>query len=426
MSGCPDVAFGLSCSRLTGWTEVYAETMPIPSGATDMDVHVDTITVSGFSGSCGAAVQCFDAGGATLFSGVIGLTFATRATTAGAHTGLFAIPAGGVELKFSILVTPFSGTGAFTFDVTGHVSWDGACDPTAVCAYGTQSQVWVTPTVIITGTVIELVTAFYGAPWLGFLFNGIIGVALSPRNLCAGLPPAVPSAFGGVSSGGYPVSPTLTDIVQFFEALAWPVICECKPATGGGPDPTPPDLIVTVAPVTDSGPPIGGGGGTPGGGGTGGTGSPPLPVPVPVVCDGLDLCASINNLQAMLVAIAGNLAQTRADVQLIQRQAVPFAYIRGTAHAELIDVGELEVADLVGVAVSFPTKPGYLGLRVGLPDANLYLGWLTLGTADGWTRSMHLIADPTLLCPIGGEITRIGYSLQPGVVATVTELIREP
>jgi hypothetical protein len=112
---------------------------------------------------------------------------------------------------------------------------------------------------------------------------------------------------------------------------------------------------------------------------------------------------------------------------LVQRQAAPFAYVYGTNHTALSGSGELTVADLVGVSVEVTTNPGYTGLVVGDPDALFGVGYVTLGTADGWTATRNIDHAGTLLLPVSaGVFTKIGYSLNPGVIVSIRELVREP
>jgi hypothetical protein len=114
-------------------------------------------------------------------------------------------------------------------------------------------------------------------------------------------------------------------------------------------------------------------------------------------------------------------------VQLIQRQAVPFAFIDGTVHSGLSGDGELTVSvPLIGIRVDLLTIPSRAGLRVGDPDAHFDIGRVSLGDADGWFGTRVLDTDGLIWQPRwSGAVTRIGYALTPGVVADITEMRRE-
>jgi hypothetical protein len=113
-------------------------------------------------------------------------------------------------------------------------------------------------------------------------------------------------------------------------------------------------------------------------------------------------------------------------VTLIQRQTSPFAYIRGTVHAGLSGDGEIAVQGLIGALVTMTTQPNYLGRQDGHPDEYFDVGWINWGTADGFDRRIPLHISPQISLPEqAGLYTRIGYSLEPGVVVSIQELRRE-
>jgi len=63
----------------------------------------------------------------------------------------------------------------------------------------------------------------------------------------------------------------------------------------------------------------------------------------------------------------------------------------------------------------------------GSPDEHFDLGFLTFGTPDGYPTSIRIDHNPQLALPARcGAYTDLAYTLHPGVVATITELRREP
>jgi len=114
-------------------------------------------------------------------------------------------------------------------------------------------------------------------------------------------------------------------------------------------------------------------------------------------------------------------------VTVIQRQAAPFAYVYGSNHTTLTGHGSISVSGLLGVSVDVTTLPSSYGRATGTPEALFDLGYVTLGTADGYEKSRRIDADGTLFLPShAGVYTTIGYTLSPAVEVSIRELVREP
>lgn len=113
-------------------------------------------------------------------------------------------------------------------------------------------------------------------------------------------------------------------------------------------------------------------------------------------------------------------------VKLIQRQAVPFAYVPGTVHTGLSGSGVLSISGLLGAKVNLTTIPAHLG-RTGTAPTELFeAGFITWGTADGYPQSVRLEHAQQISLPSRcSAFTDLAYDLAPGVVATITELKRE-
>jgi len=121
------------------------------------------------------------------------------------------------------------------------------------------------------------------------------------------------------------------------------------------------------------------------------------------------------------------LEQILSMVTLVQRQSAPFAYVYGANHTALSGDGEITVFGLIGVSVDVTTLPSYYGSADGSPVKHFGLGYVQLGTADGYDHSRQVDFDGTLMIPpVAGAFTKIGYSLSPGVVVSIRELVREP
>lgn len=126
-------------------------------------------------------------------------------------------------------------------------------------------------------------------------------------------------------------------------------------------------------------------------------------------------------------ALIGFLSRIEDLVTLLQRQAAPFAYVHGPAHSGLTGSGHVAIQGVLGVKIDLTTVPGYTGLQAGDPDTIYEAGWVNFGGSDGYSARTVLHTTPQLIFPnLAGQYTTFGYTLNPGVVATVTELIREP
>jgi len=121
------------------------------------------------------------------------------------------------------------------------------------------------------------------------------------------------------------------------------------------------------------------------------------------------------------------LTRLQQAVELIQRQAVPFSYVYGDNHAGLSGDGEISVQGLIGVSVDVTTLPASYGRASGTPERLFDVGFVTLGTDDGWSSTRRIDSDGALVLPgAAGVFTRVGYSLAPGVQVAIRELVREP
>lgn len=125
--------------------------------------------------------------------------------------------------------------------------------------------------------------------------------------------------------------------------------------------------------------------------------------------------------------MTGMLTQILNYVTLIQRQAVPFGYVLGTAHTALSGAGALSISGLLGVKVSVTTLPSSYGVAGTSPPEHFDLGFVTFGTPDGFPSAFRLTRNPQTMMPARCSVyTDLDYDLAPGVVVTITELRREP
>jgi hypothetical protein len=114
-------------------------------------------------------------------------------------------------------------------------------------------------------------------------------------------------------------------------------------------------------------------------------------------------------------------------VTLIQRQAVPFSYLPSTTHPTLSGAGSFDISGLIGASIQVTTLPTPIGREGSAPTEYFDMGFITFGTPDGYPQSYRLERDNQVMFPARcGLFTTLAYDLHPGVVVTITELVREP
>lgn len=121
------------------------------------------------------------------------------------------------------------------------------------------------------------------------------------------------------------------------------------------------------------------------------------------------------------------LRQVWSQVNLLQRQLVPFAYISGTAHSGLSGNGTLAIQGLLGLKFTITTLPTGAQAEQNSPPYYFSLGWVSLQDANGFIEEVRIHASTQVWLPrIASDATIVGYSFVPGTVVTITELQREP
>lgn len=125
--------------------------------------------------------------------------------------------------------------------------------------------------------------------------------------------------------------------------------------------------------------------------------------------------------------LTGMVTRILEYVTLIQRQSVPFGYVSSTAHTALSGAGAISISGLLGVKVAVTTLPTSYGVAGTSPPEHFDLGFVTFGTADGFPSAFRLTRNPQVMMPARCSVyTDVDYDLAPGVVVTITELVREP
>lgn len=115
------------------------------------------------------------------------------------------------------------------------------------------------------------------------------------------------------------------------------------------------------------------------------------------------------------------------NVELLQRQLIPFAFITGASHS-ISGSGEIALSHpIVGIDLQVTAIPSSYGQMDGDPITYFDLGFINIAAGDAWSDQRVVGNDRVLWLPRAmSSATTIGYSLAPGVTATLVELEREP
>lgn len=158
-----------------------------------------------------------------------------------------------------------------------------------------------------------------------------------------------------------------------------------------------------------------------------GAGSQTFDVHADVFCNGAPASGVVTPCCPADPTLALQVEAILRMVTLIQRQGVPFGYVPGAVHAALSGAGTLAIQGILGAKVAVTTLPASLGRAGTTPVEYFDMGFLTFGTPDGYPTAYRLERSPQLLLPARcSAYTQLAYDLPPGVVITLTELLREP
>jgi len=297
---------------------------------------------------------------------------------------------------------PYGSTSA-TAVAAGYVRTAGTA---TYCAYGTHRKAGVDAQIYLgEGALISFATA-RGAGWAVPLIQTFANLLLDVDTLCSGPPPVMPTLTRDDFMFGNPELPgpgAYAKAWTWLQAAAWHSLCECVPAPGGSPAPTP--YVAPSQPTPPAGVPD---------------------QPAPLVCDASDLCSQFNQLMGAVGALTRQVQFLRGDVTLMQRQHVPFNYLRGTAHVGLSGTGEISVSDILGLSVSLSGIPDWGSADLDTPTGYYNIGELAVGNTDGWIATHRIRHNPWLVLDLDATITRVGYSFPAPIVASIQELHREP
>jgi hypothetical protein len=293
---------------------------------------------------------------------------------------------------------------AYPLDV--RVDYDLVPGDADYCQYGSQIKPDLPSIVLLAPNILLLIVSGATDGWGWAIAQYFAGQYLNVDALCATIRPDAPAfTWQDIlsllpSPGKVPSVEAAIKAEQWLHWAAWGVYCQC---VAGSPAPVEPPLLPQPQPP----------------------GVPDGPL-TSFTCDDTTLCRQLEELSLAITALSQRVASTLGLVTLIQRQDVPFGYLAGTVHSALSGVGDFAVQEIIGLACTFDVLPAIYVPTAGDPDTYHQLGKLTLGTVHGWERSFQPTHSPYLILPISGAVTKVGYVFAGGIVATLTELVREP
>lgn len=261
------------------------------------------------------------------------------------------------------------------------------------CQYGTRLQPAGTFLYYLTPGLIDTWAVAVGLPWLAPLFTAFYFTTYNAQTLCGAGPPPMPA----IDLHTWEAS--VVTLKQILDAIAWPNLCECVPGTPS-PIPFPPPNATQP------------------------TGWPTQPT---FSCTNSDICTTLLQLQHQVAAIQATVGEDLGLTTLLQRYSLPFAYIKGARHSNLVGSGSFQTSRLIGVDVEIVSTATPPRLLQGNPPYVWDMGWLSVSNGDGMLQEKRLTRDRFVWLPPSMQTAQLfGWWLHPGVTIAVTELEAEP
>lgn len=122
--------------------------------------------------------------------------------------------------------------------------------------------------------------------------------------------------------------------------------------------------------------------------------------------------------------ISAELTTNTTTVNQLQAYQTPFGYTLGTSHTGLTGEGSFGVTGLSGIFIELTTVPPSIGYDLGEPNYYFDVGWASVLDSNGFIDQTRIHAVAQVWQPrLMSEALVIGYSLNQGTVATITEIL---
>lgn len=133
-----------------------------------------------------------------------------------------------------------------------------------------------------------------------------------------------------------------------------------------------------------------------------------------------DLCTAVRQLDQRLT-------QIYSLVTLVQRSAVPYAYIPGAVHSGLTGTGSFAISQLLGLRIQLSSTHTGEPILPGNPPYLWDQGWLSVNDANGMLEEKRLTRTGMEWFPkFCHTATSFNWTVAAGVTMVVTELEAEP
>lgn len=367
-----------SCVDQVGY-DVYLQ-RPAPS--TEACFHWSTITPSG--------------------DPTVSFTYGPKHVGDGVEWGAVSGATGCVDFtRITFAVKSYTYPGACSVEWDWSVTYTGSGGGAPICAYGHGRKPGVTAVAVISiGLIASIGVAAFDPILLPYL-GGVMGTALMVDQLCSLDKPVdqvIHEADWGLPSPAGIGTLAQYKLLQNFRNVLWDFFCECIPAPSGSPPPVSPPVTIIQKPSY-------------------------LTVYAPITIDNTEISTTINELWQYFLSInIGNQNSISIGQQIAECTCTTSKL--GTAHPGLSDIGEFPVSGILGLAVFFTTLPNRIGVAEGDPDTLYDVGWINIGTDAGWQTRMRPTTNPWMVFPERmKEMTRVGFSIPPDVVCTISELV---
>jgi hypothetical protein len=299
----------------------------------------------------------------------------------------FAATGFGSAINFDAFTDGYCSTGQL-FGLDVQLSGTGVpyCSHGTRTKFGLEAAVYITPELL--GPILLGLGAEFLLPFLAPFYFTAVGIV----GLCSSGPPPMP-VIDESSIGA-----SIDTWRQVLYAVLWTQYCECVPGT-----PTP---IPYPQPSPEK--------------------PPNWPTEPTFGCSNADLCAAVVGIQRQLAALSATVAASYGLTTLLQRNRLPYAFIRGESHSALTGAGSFDLVDALGVEIQLIDDAPDLEIE-GTPPYKWNQGWVSVSDGGAMLQELRVTRSLQQWFPQHCQLaTTFGYFLRDGVSATFTVLRAEP
>lgn len=260
------------------------------------------------------------------------------------------------------------------------------------CSHGTRTKFGLDTSVYVTPELLTPILVGLGAEFLLPFLAPFYFTAVAIVTLCSSGPPPMP-VIDDSSIGA-----SIDTWRQVLHAVLWTQYCECTP---GSPTPLPYPQPSPEKP-------------------------PHWPAEPTFGCSNADLCAAVVGIQRQLAALSATVGANYGLTTLLQRNRLPYAFIRGEQHGPLTGAGSFDLVDALGIEVQLVDATPDLEIE-GTPPYKWNQGWVSVSDGAAMLQEVRVTRSLQQWFPQHCQLaTTFGYFLRDGVSAICTVLRAEP